>query len=108
MPYWDYLNDDNISPVRRLARSLLWEALQGNPVSLEPLPPRQRRMAWTRGQILEAIWAWARQVGRLPRGREWYHAQAHGLPTRQTVMRHFGSIEVLQEALAQYQEAARA
>lgn len=61
--------------------------------------PRQhaRINAWGRGDIVDALFRWRYEHGRLPRAREWDRPPA-GFPPRSTVVRRFGSWTAAVEA----------
>lgn len=106
MSSYAHVRPDDASSVRALARSLLTEALR-NQLTLPPPVPRRavrrstgRTPYWTRAHIVGAMQGFVTRCGRLPIGNEWYHAQEYGIPARQTIMRHFGSMEALRKALA--------
>ena len=105
MPYWDH-DLTTMSATRVLARSLLAEALRcPQAASARPtivLPRRThtgKGAPWRNPEILATLRAFIAATGRLPTHRDWQNAAGLGLPSRQTVMRHYGSMEVLVLAL---------
>ena len=115
MSYWDQGSDEKVSPTRGLARSLLHEALAllacaqaAHRGSRQRWQPMGRVVYWTRAQIIEVLTDFLACEGRLPVSREWHNAMAMGLPARQTVMRRFGSLEALVQAMQEVDTAGHA
>ena len=96
-----------------LARSLLRDALAllacaeaDHRACRRRWEPMGRVVYWTRAKIIDVLADFLACEGRLPLSREWHNAMAMGLPARQTVMRHFGSIEALRQAMQEVEESA--
>ena len=104
MPSWKRADED-VSPTRMLARSLLYEAL--SLVLQHPGVPDLRRKHggrytsyWTQARVREALGVFLAEYGRPPTPQEWRHARAYGLPNITTLRRLGLTVEgVLETAL---------
>ncbi len=103
--------DDGLNPrslTRLLARSLLLEALGrmpppsqrcAAPILLANRPSSGRIAYWTRARILAELRAFVTRTGTFPTCADWQHARAMGLPSRQTVVRQWGSLGAVRDQL---------
>ena len=71
-----------------LAISLLEEALASWPPAVRTPPPT----AWTREGARVVLLAFVEAHGRLPITAEWRNARRHGLPSPNSIRRHWGSL----------------
>ena len=102
---------DGLNPTeltRLLARSLLAEALgmtpapalpRTAPAPLASRPSTGRLAYWTRARILTVLRAFVARTGTFPTYPDWRHARAMGLPSRQTVVRQYGSLDAVRDQL---------
>lgn len=110
-----FMTKDTLSSTQALARSLFYEALQSSPPRPPPAPRlaepppatdyaathrRGRTRYWNCARILEALQAFLARDGRLPTASEWRQAAVLGLPTRQTVIQRFGTMDAVRRQLA--------
>ena len=104
MPSWKR-TDEDVSPTRHLARSLLYEALS-LPLRNPGVPDLRKKHGgryafyWTPVRIREALACFLTQHGRPPTNQEWRRARAYGLPNAATLRRRGLTVEgVLAKAL---------
>lgn len=101
MPYWNTLDRHEQHETTLLARSLLFEALYGRQQPALVVLQDRPRQRWTRLKMRQAVEGFLCREGRLPSYAEWAHAQHYGLPSRDTVLRHWGSKHALVQAAKQ-------
>ena len=102
---------DADTPVRLLARSLLYEYIarsaaewrRDSPPAPVPIHTRRvtgqtRPLRWPRGAVIQAIQAFTQREGRVPTRQDWRTATHHHLPGYATVIAQFGSLDAAYEA----------
>ena len=96
MSSWHANAEDDVSPTRLLARSLLYEAL-ALPPQTPGVPDLRRKHAgrylayWTAPRVRDALVCFLTQYERPPTSQEWRHARAYGLPNVSTLTRLLSS-----------------
>ena len=103
MPSWKR-TDEDVSPTRYLARSLLYEALS-LPLRNPGVPDLRKKHGgryafyWTPVRIREALAYFLIQHGRPPTNQEWRRARAYGLPNVSTLQRLGLTVKEVLEAV---------